>query len=108
MPELKRKSRDKQNPRISVWEFSSRGIPLKVWQDKQAAIETVLDVTIVNMKYGSGKSRVLLYTVPARTDLPEVIAWSDKFLSPQSFVLTLGESFTGPVTVDLVKIPHSL
>lgn len=108
VPELKRKTKDKQNPRISLWEFSSRGIPLKVWQDKQAAIETVLNVTIVNMKYGSGKSRILLYTVPARTDLPEMIAWNEKYLSPQSFVLTLGESFTGPVTVDLVKIPHIL
>ena len=108
VPELKRKSKDKQNPRISVWEFSSRGIPLKVWQDKQAAIETVLDVTIVNMKYGSGKSRVLLYTVPARTDLPEMIEWNNKYLSPQSFILTIGESFTGPVTVDLVKVPHIL
>lgn len=108
VPELKHKNRDRQNPRISVWEFSSQGIPLKVWQDKQAAIETVLDITIVNMKYGSGKSRVLLYTVPARTDLPEMIAWSDKYLSLKSFVLTLGESFTGPVIVDLVKIPHIL
>ncbi len=108
VPELKRKSRDKQNPRISVWEFSSQGIPLKSWQDKQAAIETVLDVTIVNIKYGSGKSRVLLYTVPARTDLPEMIEWSDKYLSPQSFILTLGESFIGLVTVDLVKVPHIL
>lgn len=108
VPELKRKTKDKQNPRISVWEFSSQGIPLKVWLDKQAAIETVLDVTIVNIKYGSGKSRVLLYTVPARTDLPEMIEWSDKYLSRQSFVLTLGEGFTGPVTVDLAKIPHIL
>ena len=73
VPALKRKYRDKQNPSISVWEFSSQGIPLKTWEDKQAAIETVLDITIVKMKYGSGKSRVLLYTVPARTDLPEVI-----------------------------------
>lgn len=108
VPELKRKSKDKSNLRISVWEFSSQGIPLKVWTDKQAAIETVLDVTIVNMKYGSGKSRILLYTVPARTDLPEVIEWNDKYLSQQSFILTLGESFTGPVTVDLVKVPHIL
>ncbi len=108
VPELKRKTKDKQNPRISVWEFSSQGIPLKAWTDKQAAIETVLDVTIVNMKYGYGKSRILLHTVPARTDLPDMIEWSDKYLSSQSFVLTLGESFTGPVTVDLVKVPHIL
>ena len=108
VPELKRKYKDKENPRITIWEFSSQGIPLKVWQDKQAAIETALDITIVKMKYGSGKSRILLYTVPARTDLPEVINWNPKFLSIESFILVLGESFIGPMTVDLVKIPHIL
>ena len=108
VPELKRKYKDKENPRITIWEFSSQGIPLKVWQDKQAAIETALDITIVKMKYGSGKSRILLYTVPARTDLPEVINWNPKFLSIESFILVLGESLIGPVTVNLSKIPHIL
>ena len=107
-PELKRRSKDKANPRISIWEFTSQGIPLKVWKDKQAAIETALDITIVKMKNGSGKSRVLLYAVPAISDLPDMIQWSDKYLSRQSFVLSLGESFTGPVTVDLAKVPHIL
>ena len=107
-PELKRRTKDKANPRISIWEFTSQGIPLKVWKDKQAAIETALDITIVNIKNGSGKSRVLLYAVPAISDLPEMIQWSDKYLSQQSFVLNLGESFTGPVTVDLAKVPHIL
>ena len=107
-PELKRRTKDKANPRISIWEFTSQGIPLKVWKDKQAAIETALDITIVNIKNGSGKSRVLLYAVPAISDLPEMIHWNDKYLSKQSFVLNLGESFTGPVTVDLAKVPHIL
>ena len=107
-PELKRRTKDKTNPRISIWEFTSQGIPLKVWKDKQAAIETALDITIVNIKNGSGKSRVLLYAVPAISDLPDMIQWSDKYLSRQSFVLSLGESFTGPVTVDLAKVPHIL
>ena len=107
-PELKRRSRDKSNPRISIWEFTSQGIPLKVWKDKQAAIETALDITIVNIKNGSGKSRVLLYAVPAISDLSNMIQWSDKYLSRQPFVLSLGESFTGPVTVDLAKVPHIL
>lgn len=107
-PELKRRTKDKANPRISIWEFTSQGIPLKVWKDKQAAIETALDITIVNIKNGSGKSRVLLYTVPAISDLPEMIHWNDKYLSRQSFVLNLGESFTGSVTVNLAKVPHIL
>ena len=108
VPELKRKRKDKKNPRISIWEFTSQGIPLKVWKDKQAAIETALDITIVKMKNGSGKSRVLIHAVPAVSDLPDMIEWKDKFLSQQSFILTLGESFTGPVTMDLARVPHIL
>ncbi len=108
VPQLKRKYRDKENPKITVMEFTTEGIPPKVWEDKQAAIETVLDITIVQMKNGSGRSRMQLYTVPARTDLPEVIHWHKKYLPRESFALALGESFTGPVTVNLAKVPHVL
>ena len=108
VPELKSKRKDKQNPKISIWEFTSQGIPLKVWKDKKEAIETALDITIVKIKNGSGKSRVLIHAVPAVSDLPEMIKWKDKYLSQQSFILNLGESFTGPVTVDLARVPHIL
>ena len=62
----------------------------------------------MKIQNGSGKSRVLLYAVPAISDLPEIIQWSDKYLSRQSSILSLGESFTGPVMVDLAKVPHIL
>ena len=39
VPELKSKRKDKKNPRISIWEFTSQGIPLKVWKDKKEAQE---------------------------------------------------------------------
>ena len=81
VPELKSKRKDKQNPKISIWEFTSQGIPLKVWKDKKEAIETALDITIVKMKNGSGKSRVLIHAVPAVSDLPDMIQWKDKYLS---------------------------
>ena len=108
VPELKSKRKDKQNPKITIWEFTSQGIPLKAWKDKKEAIETALDITIVKMKNGSGKSRVLIHAVPAVSDLPDIIKWKDKYISQQSFVLTLGESFTGPVTMDLARVPHIL
>ena len=108
VPELKSKHKDKQNPKITIWEFTSQGIPLKVWKDKKEAIETALDITLVKMKNGSGKSRVLIYAVPAVSDLPDMIDWKDKYLSTQSFILNLGESFTGPVSVDLSRVPHIL
>lgn len=107
-PDLLRKRRDKDNPRVTVWEFRNQSIPLTVWEDKRAAIEAALDVSIVKIAYGKSKSQVLVYAVSAQTSLPDVLRWSDAYLSLDSFVLTLGESLTGPVTVNLAHIPHIL
>ena len=107
-PYLLRKERDKGNPRVTVWVFEPNGISLKEWQDKQAKIETALNLTITDLRYSKGKRQIWLYAVPAESDLPEMLVWKDEYLSDKSFVLTLGEGFTGPVTVDLAKIPHIL
>ena len=107
-PDLLRKRRDKDNPRVTVWEFRNNSIPLQEWEKRQAAIETALGITIVKLTYAKGKSRVLVYAVSAGDDLPEVLKWKDSYLSPKSFVLVLGESYTGPVTVNLAHIPHIL
>ena len=107
-PDLLRKRRDKDNPRVTVWEFRNQSIPLQEWEKKRLAIETALGITIVKLTYAKGKSRVLVYAVPAGDDLPEVLKWKDSYLSLDSFVLVLGESYTGPVTVNLTHIPHIL
>lgn len=107
-PELLRKRRDGDNPRITVWEFRNQSIPLQEWENKRLAIETALGITIVKLAYNKGKSRVLVYAVPAGDDLPEVLKWKERYLSPKSFVLVLGEGYTGPVTVNLAHIPHIL
>ena len=107
-PRLLRKRRDMEHPNVTIWEFDNRGVPLKEWEDKQARIETALDITIAKVKYGKGKRRVLLYAVPARDGLPDRIDWKGKYLPKDDFVLALGESLLGPVTVDLDKIPHIL
>lgn len=107
-PDLLRKRRDKDNPRVTVWEFRNQSIPLQEWEKKRLAIETTLGITIVKLTYAKGKSRVLVYAVLAGDDLPEKLEWKDSYLSPKSFVLTLGKSYTGPVTVNLAHIPHIL
>ena len=107
-PDLLRKRRDKDNARVTVWEFRNQSIPLQEWEKKRLAIETALGITIVKLTYAKGKSRVLVYAVSAGDDLPEVLKWKDSYLSPKSFVLVLGESYTGPVTVNLAHIPHIL
>ena len=107
-PDLLRKRRDRDNPRVTIWEFRNNSIPLQEWEKRQAAIETALGLTIVKLAYAKGKSRVLVYAVPAGEDLPEVLKWHDRYLSSDSFVLVLGESYTGSVTVNLAHIPHIL
>ena len=107
-PDLLRKRREKDNPRVTIWEFRNNSIPLQEWEKRQAAIETALGLTIVKLAYAKGKSRVLVYAVPAGEDLPEVLKWHDRYLSSDSFVLVLGESYTGSVTVNLAHIPHIL
>lgn len=107
-PDLLRKRRDKDNPRVTVWEFQNQGVPLQEWEKKRPAIETVLGITIVKLAYTKGKSRVLMYAVSAGDDLPDVLKWKGSYLSPDSFVLVLGESYIGPVTVNLAHIPHIL
>ena len=107
-PMLLRKRTDKGNPNVTVWTFRNNSIPLKTWADRQAEIETALGVTVVNMKYDKGKQRVVLYTVPAESDLPDFLPWKDKYLSRKSFVLMLGQGYTGPVSVNLADIPHIL
>ena len=107
-PTLERKQPDKGNPDVTVWTFRNNSIPLKVWNDRQAEIETALGVTIVRMKYAKGNQRVILYTVPAESDLPDFLPWKDKYLSDESFVLMLGKGYTGSVSVNLADIPHIL
>ena len=107
-PELLYKRRDEENPKAVVWVFKNRSIPLQIWEEKRAAIETALGITIAKMKYEHGKRHILVYAVSAKSDLPELIFWKDSYLSQSSFTLILGESTLGPATVNLAHIPHIL
>lgn len=107
-PVLLSKQADRDSPRLTVWEFDPCGIPLREWEDKRDKIEAALNLTIAKITWGVDKRRIRLYAVPAGNDLPALLPWKDKYLSPDSFVLVLGESLTGPVTVNLTTIPHIL
>ena len=107
-PVLIAKQQDTDNPRLTVWEFDPCGIPLGEWEDKRARIETALNITIAKMTWAEGRKIIRVHAVPAESDFPALLPWKDEYLSPDNFVLVLGESLTGPVTVNLANIPHSL
>lgn len=107
-PVLVARRRDKDNPRLTVLEFDSCGLSLDEWEDKRARIEAVLNITIAKIEWAEGRKLIRVYSVPATSDYPTLIRWLDDYLSSDNFVLVLGESLTGPVTVNLAHIPHIL
>ena len=60
------------------------------------------------MTWAEGRKIIRVYSAPAESDFPALLPWKDKYLSPDNFVLVLGESLTRPVTVNLTNIPHIL
>ena len=107
-PTLLRERKDRKNPRVKIWTLRNPGIALRTWEDKQLDLEAVFNINIIGVSYGKGTERIILKFVYGRNALPEHIAWKRKYLSPDSFVLVLGEGYTGPITVDLAAIPHIL
>lgn len=108
VPLLVSKEQDKHNPRLTIWTFDPCGIPLGEWEEHQENIEAGLNVTIAKMSWASGRELIQVYALPALSDLPSKLQWSNDYLSPTSFVLVLGQGLAGPVTVDLTKISHVL
>lgn len=107
-PFLISKRQDSVNPDLTVWEFDPCGIPLGEWEDKRAEIETALNITIAKIAWAEGRKIIRLYSAPAENDFPAMLPWDDKCLSTENFVLVLGQSLVGPVTVNLAHIPHIL
>ena len=107
-PVLVAKRQDTDTPRLTIWEFDPCGIPLNEWEDKRARVETALNITIAKMAWGEGRKIIRVYAVPAESDFPALLRWTDEYLSLDNFVLVLGESLTGPVTANLAHIPHIL
>ena len=107
-PVLIAKRQDTDSHRLTIWEFDPCGIPLGEWEDKRARVETALNITIAKMAWGEGRKIIRVYAVPAESDFPALLRWTDEYLSLDNFVLVLGESLTGSVTVNLAHIPHIL
>ena len=108
-PILLRKKQDRQNPRILILEFESRGIPLSQWMEHQEAIEGALNVHIDLMELSPTNCRhVILHMVPGSFAFPKKLQWTKDKLSPDGFTLVLGETLTGTATIDLSCIPHIL
>lgn len=91
-----------------IWKFEACGIPLAEWEKKRPELEAALNINIVKIEQGRSKREILLHSVSGGNHLPDFLPWRNTSLDKADFVLVLGESLLGPVTVDLAKVPHIL
>lgn len=99
---------DKTNPRAKILEFYMIGFPVSAWLDAADKIQAALNITICDIRQGKDNYCVQIQAAPPASTLPTMLPWRDRFLPLEGFVLAMGESLLGPVTVDLSKVPHVL
>ena len=92
----------------TVWEFRACGIPLANWQEKQAEIQSALNISAVKIIEGDDHQTILLYSVsPIAANT--IVPWADSIVKKSDSFITLGRGLQGvDVTIDLCKTPHIL
>lgn len=88
--------------------FRSRGISLDLWLERQSTVETALNITIADIRYGKGAHEIVLYYVPATGGLPSYLPWDKNIINNTDQKLVVGVSAFGQETVDLNVTPHVL
>ena len=106
-PILLKRYRDADNENITVYDFMTSGIDRTELEELQPKIESALDCYVIRIADGPSRNRVLLYTVPSGSAIPDTLLW-DKTVKKDS-VLVFGRTIAGmDVTYDLEQIPHIL
>lgn len=88
--------------------FFSQGIPLSCWEDARPELGAALNMEIGKIFPVSGKWLICVCAVSAADGVPSRVYWQESNFIHTDFVLNLGQSVMGTVTVNLQKIPHIL
>lgn len=100
---------DKTNPKARIMEFYMIGFPVSAWLDAADQIQAALNITICDIRQGKDNYCVQIQAAPPASSLPTMLPWRDRYQSlDEDFVLVMGESLLGSVTVNLSKVPHVL
>lgn len=107
-PILISKQQSPLNPRITIFEFFSCGIPLDEWQKNTTTIDSALNITTADTKQGIDNQHICIYAVPGNSRLPGMLPWRSEYATGKEGVVVLGESLLGSVTQDLNILPMTI
>lgn len=107
-PILISKQQSPDNPRITIFEFFSCGIPLDEWIDRTTTIDAALNITTADTQQGKDNQHICVYAVPGTSRLPGMIPWCPEYATGREGLVVLGESLLGPVVQDLNVLPMTI
>jgi len=108
VPRLLSKQTDKKGYEI----YTFKGfVNLSEWKKKAEDIETVMNLTIKEIKQGKSKDVVIIKTVPGTISMPGdkeggVLLWSDDYIKEKDGVVSLGRNELEEIIADFNKDPH--
>ena len=106
LPFLKSFIKD-EGTKINKMIFESM-IPIEVWRSNIAQLQNALNISIISIEQGDSKRVVIVKCMPGDAKIPEEIMWNDNYIQEQEGVVTIGETFSGQIKIDLNKSPHVL
>lgn len=107
VPILLSKQTDKKGYEI----YTFKGfVNLSEWKKKAEDIETVMNLTVKEIKQGKRKDIVIIKTVPGTISMPGddggALLWSDEYIKEKDGVVSLGRNELEEITADFNKDPH--
>lgn len=94
--------------KADVYEFYSNTLSLFEYEKRCSNIETALNLHIVDFELGQDFQHVFMRTVPTKDDFDKTLLWNNNLISPDDFVINIGESQIDTVSLNLNVTPHVL
>ena len=97
----------KEGSKKEIMIFKST-LGLSAWKSAKEALEVGFDRNILKFEYGKKKQIIKLTVVPSSCVIPELIYWSDRYISQKNGVIVVGRGALQIVSFDLNRTPHVL
>ena len=94
--------------KADVYKFYSNTLSIFEYEKRCSDIETALNLHIVDFELGQDFQHVFMRTVPTKDNFDKTLLWSNNLISPDDFVINIGESQTDTVSLNLNVTPHVL
>ena len=102
---------NKQNDSKGYEIYTFKGlVNFSIWKKKIEDLETVMNITIKDIKQGRSKKIVIIKAVPGTIFMPgddeNPILWSDDYIKQKDGVVSLGRNELEEITADFNVDPH--